>query len=238
MEAPQLLILAGGFGTRLRSVLTDLPKPLAPVGKEPFLFYFIKNWERQGISKFIFLLHYNSDMIISYIEKNKKSKFSENSQFEFVIEKEPLGTGGAVFNAILEKGIQNNFLLSNCDTWIGNCVENFKKQSFPAIGLIKVKKNDRYGAVNIKNNFIINFKEKNYDIEKKIINAGVYYLNPSDFVNYNNKFISLEKEFLPLLCNKKKVKAVFLKTDFIDIGVPLDYLRFVDWINNDRKGIL
>jgi len=238
LEAPQLFVLAGGFGTRLKSILLDVPKPLAPVGKYPFLYFFIQNWERQGISKFTFLLHYNSEMIISYINDNKKALFSKKSQFKFIIEKEPLGTGGAVYNAIIESGIKKNFLLSNCDTWVGDCFECFKKTTAPAIGLMRAKNNNRYGSLNIINNCITDVKEKKYVEEESYINSGVYYLSPLDFINYNDKMISLEKDFLPGLCKEKKVKAVYLQTDFIDIGIPEDYLRFVYWIDNDRKGEL
>ena len=103
---------------------------------------------------------------------------------------------------------------------------------------MRVKNNDRYGSVNIKNNFITDFIEKKNIVEESYINSGVYYLSPLDFIKYSEKIISLEKSFLPALCKKKNVKAVYLKTDFIDIGIPKDYLRFVHWINNDKKGEL
>ena len=63
MKLNQLLVLAGGFGTRLKSVLNGTPKPLAKIGNEKFLFFFIKNWERQGINKFTFLADINSEAI-------------------------------------------------------------------------------------------------------------------------------------------------------------------------------
>ena len=235
MYIPSLIVLAGGFGTRLKSILPDLPKPMAPIGTEPFLYFFIKNWERQGIHDFTFLLHYNSEIIKSYILKNHKSKFSINSKFDFITEKEPLGTGGAICNAILEKKMRNSFLLSNCDTWIGDCVSKFLEVPFPSIGIVKVKKNNRYGTVNINKNIVTEFQEKKISNNNGFINAGIYYLNPLDFYNYNNSFMSLEKDFLPNFCKEKKMNAIYLKTNFIDIGIPSDYLRFVNWIKNDRR---
>jgi D-glycero-alpha-D-manno-heptose 1-phosphate guanylyltransferase len=238
LKLNQLLVLAGGFGTRLKSVLNGTPKPLAEIGNEKFLFFFIKNWERQGINKFTFLLHYNAEMIIKYIRDNHQTKFSSKSQFEFIIEDKPLGTGGAVYNAILKNNIKDNFLLSNCDTWIGDCLNKFQSQPYPAIGLIYLDNRDRYGSVKIKDNFIVEFKEKDISNKKSYINAGIYYLNPSDFIYMERGCFSLETCFLPNLCRKQKVSPVFLKTDFIDIGVPSDYLKFIHWLENGKKGLL
>lgn len=112
-----MLVLAGGFGIRLKKIVFNVPKPLAPILGEPFLGYFIRNWEKQGIKKFTFLLHYNSQMILDYITNSYK-KFYQNTEFSFVIEEKPLGTAGAIRNAIKKNKIIGNFLISNADTWI------------------------------------------------------------------------------------------------------------------------
>ena len=64
----QLLVLAGGFGTRLKSVVSSVPKPLAPIMGRPFLNFQMENWTSQGITDYIFLLHYEAKKIIDFIE--------------------------------------------------------------------------------------------------------------------------------------------------------------------------
>ena len=96
IKKTQLLVLSGGFGSRLKKVVPDVPKALAPINQKNFLFYFLKNWWRHGIRNIIFLLHYKSEMIISYIENNKKNSFFSDLSFKFIIEEQPLGTGGSV----------------------------------------------------------------------------------------------------------------------------------------------
>ena len=95
-----LIVLAGGFGKRLRTVVSNVPKPLAPVGGRPFINYLIDNWINQGVTDFIFLLHFEADKIIQQL--NELSLQLPNSQvrFRFLVEEVPLGTGGAILNAI------------------------------------------------------------------------------------------------------------------------------------------
>src|SRR5258706_6567248 len=109
----ELIILAGGLGTRLRSVVSDLPKCMAPVNGKPFLSYVIDYFQQQGIEKFIYTLGYKHEIIIDYL-----SQFTAHHPsliFQYSIEEEPLGTGGAIkqaFSYVTEK----NVLVANGDT--------------------------------------------------------------------------------------------------------------------------
>ena len=87
----ETIILAGGLGTRLRSVVSDLPKCMAPVAGKPFLYYVIDHLQKEGIKNFIFSVGYKNEIIINFVKK----EFS-NIDFQFSIEEEPLGTGGAI----------------------------------------------------------------------------------------------------------------------------------------------
>ena len=234
LKVPQLLVLAGGFGTRLKPLIPNVPKPLAPILNEPFVYYFIKNWERQGINKFIFLLHYNSQMIKDYIINNCKEQFSNNSEFSFVVENEPLGTAGAIKNAIIETGINGSFLVANSDTWVGNCLDLILESGCPSIAVIYLNNNDRYGSITIKKNIIVSFEEKTKN-NKITINAGIYYLHSDYFYNLKKGFLSIEKDLFPDLVSKQKLKPVYLDTEFVDIGIPKDYIRFLKWIKNNKK---
>ena len=110
MEIKQAIILAGGLGTRLRSVVSDLPKCMAPVAGRPFLFYVINYLRSQGIEKFIFSLGYKHEVIEEYL----KDQFS-TLQYECSIEEEPLGTGGAIQLAC-KLATKKNVIIANGDT--------------------------------------------------------------------------------------------------------------------------
>src|SRR3981081_785371 len=88
MEA---IILAGGLGTRLKEAVADLPKCMAPVNNKPFISFVTDHLQRQGIEKFIFSLGYKSEAFTNYLSELFPSK-----NYQLVIEKEPLGTGGAI----------------------------------------------------------------------------------------------------------------------------------------------
>ena len=91
MPVQEAIILAGGLGTRLREAVPDLPKCMAPVNGKPFIYYVVSHLQKQGIQRFIFSLGYRSEAFIQYI-----NELLPNKNYELVIEKEPLGTGGAI----------------------------------------------------------------------------------------------------------------------------------------------
>ena len=95
-----LVVLAGGFGTRLRSVVSDVPKPLAPVAGQPFIVHLIDHWVNQGVVDFIFLLHYEAEKIKRVLNELSGRDEFFGVTFRFVVETTPLGTGGAILNAI------------------------------------------------------------------------------------------------------------------------------------------
>src|ERR1700690_3375642 len=90
----EAIVLAGGLGTRLKSVITDLPKSLAPGAEKPFLAYLLDHAKKQGIEKFIFALGYKTEQVETFIRK-----YLPEETYAFSIEKEPLGTGGAIYKA-------------------------------------------------------------------------------------------------------------------------------------------
>lgn len=226
----EAIILAGGLGTRLRSVVPDQPKCMAPVNGKPFLFYVINYLQKSGIEKFIFSVGYMHEAIEEYLNKNYSSL-----DYKISFESEPLGTGGGIKLAC-EKVTQQNILACNGDTLFRiNLQElsNFHKTKNAGCSLcLKPLKNfDRYGVVEINGNGSIqSFKEKKlYD--SGLINGGVYTLNVERFKNENLpvKF-SFEKDYLEKNTQSSmdgKVKLFGLIQDeyFIDIGIPEDYER-------------
>lgn len=110
MAINEAIILAGGLGTRLRSAVPDLPKCMAPVNGKPFIAYVIEHLQDQGIERFILSLGYKSEAIIHFVTQQYSS-----DHFQFVIEDDPLGTGGAIQLAC-RKAITENVIATNGDT--------------------------------------------------------------------------------------------------------------------------
>ena len=224
-QGGQAIILAGGLGTRLRSVVSDLPKCMAPVAGRPFLFYVINYLRSQGIEKFIFSLGYKHEIIEDYL----KDQFS-TLQYECAVEEEPLGTGGAIQLACY-KATEKNVVIANGDTLFKiNGTELFsfhiEKEAGCTLALKPMKHFDRYGVVELnEKNTVANFKEKQF-YESGLINGGLYVLNVENFLSkkFPAKF-SFEKDYLEQYYREGKIYGLVQDSYFIDIGIPEDYER-------------
>ncbi|WP_167881397.1 sugar phosphate nucleotidyltransferase [Leptospira biflexa] len=232
-----IFILAGGKGTRLASVVNDVPKPLAPVNGKPFLVYLLENYLEQGFQSFYFLLHHKANQIIDCIESLKKTILKDCKIF-YSIEPTLLGTGGSVAYTIRSLQFTGDFLIVNADTWVDPISMDQLAQSIaPSIGVIYISDVSRYGKVTINDGFIQAFEEKKENAGAGWINAGLYKLSSDQFRNKEGEF-SMEKEIFPNLALNKELRAIQLDTDFIDIGIPEDYERFQNWILSGQENKL
>jgi D-glycero-alpha-D-manno-heptose 1-phosphate guanylyltransferase len=221
-----LVILAGGFGTRLRSILNDLPKPLADINGEPFLKYQFENWIRNGFNDFVLSLHYRADLIINFIEKNKDGLL-KNCKVQYIVEETPLGTGGAIKYLISLVNLTDSFFVTNADTWIESGYDNLNQNEVCEIGLTFVSNASRYGSVLLNDqSYITSFDEKIQLENGGLISLGLYSLEKSIFSKITKLQFSLEKDLFPLLIKENKIKGSIILTKFIDIGIPSDYLEF------------
>ena len=194
-----VIILAGGFGTRLSSVLNGLPKPMADVNRTPFLELLIKNLIKNGYSDFILSLHYKAEQIVNYF-KNK------NYKIRYVIEPKPLGTGGAVSYIINKFSLEKFVYVVNGDSWMDSGYSNFKNENRNIISLVEINDTSRYGKVEVdKKNRILKFLEKQNKVEKGIINSGFYKLETKIFKKYNLESYSIESELFPNLVLKENL---------------------------------
>jgi D-glycero-alpha-D-manno-heptose 1-phosphate guanylyltransferase len=221
----EAIILAGGLGTRLRSVVSDLPKCMAPVAGQPFLKHVIRYLVSQGIEKFIFSLGYKHEMIEQFLSEQFPTLHSQCS-----VEQEPLGTGGAIYLAC-KRAKDNNVLVVNGDTLFK---ANLKKASSFHLEnnadctlLLKPMQDfDRYGAVELDDDLTVSsFKEKQF-FQTGDINAGVYLLNVEQFLDrdFPEKF-SFEKDYLEKYYAEKKIFGLIEDSYFIDIGIPADLMK-------------
>jgi D-glycero-alpha-D-manno-heptose 1-phosphate guanylyltransferase len=228
----EAIILAGGFGTRLRSVVPHLPKCMAPVAGKPFLYYVIAHLQKEGIQKFIFSVGYKSENVINFVNKEFLSAGRPGStiDFQFSTEEEPLGTGGAIKRSG-KKVSGHNILVCNGDTLFKidlQKLSNFhlRHNADCTLCLKPMNNFERYGAVEMNNDASIkSFKEKHF-YEAGLINGGIYALNLRNFMKENlpEKF-SFEKDYLEKFVGKRNLYAVVQDKYFIDIGIPEDYER-------------
>ena len=231
-----LLVLAGGFGSRLRAAVPDVPKPLAPVCGKPFLMHLLENCVSQGADDIVFLLHFEAQKIEKILSRMAMDGLLDGVRTRTIIEKEPLGTGGSILNAIKSIQLEDSFIVINADTWLGTGIEEVANSKPPSLAAIQVQDCSRYGSLSIADKNVINFHEKKPFKIKGYINAGLYHLEPSIFSNHSlQDSFSLEEEIFPKLADIGKLGAVEIETEFIDIGVPDDYLRFCKWIEGGKN---
>lgn len=231
----RLLVLAGGFGTRLKSVVVDVPKALAPVGSVPFLQLQLEHWVAQGLREFTFLLHHQADQIIDFVQ-TKSAGILKDCEVTCLIEPVPMDTGGAIAYAVEKLDLSGDFLITNADTWLGSGIKEMLRTASPAMAIVNLADSSRYGRVHFEENArVIAFSEKTLQSEPGWINAGLCHLHAELFKDWNGKPFSLERTLFAELIQKCSLKAIPLETDFIDIGVPDDYHRFCRWIAGGRR---
>lgn len=233
----QALILAGGLGTRLKSIVNDRPKPMILINNIPFLEILINRLKNQDICHIIIAVGYKCKSIIDY--------FKDGSNFgvsiKYSIENTLLGTGGAIKNAmsLIEC---SQLLVLNGDTFFDldyNEMSRFhnNNSSCLTIALKETEDLQRYGSVKLDgDNRVIDFCEKNNGLLSSYINGGSYIFNKNliDDIEGNKK-ISLEKDILPKIINCSFTYGFVSTNYFRDIGVPEDYIKFCDDV---KKGVI
>lgn len=226
----EVIILAGGLGTRLRSEVKDLPKCMAPVAGKPFLWYLLTDLKKyKEITRVILSVGYLRDVILEWI-----SKVQDEFPFTFyyAIEEEPLGTGGGIRLA-MDKVTEEETIILNGDSYfavdLNELVAAHKKQPDAklTIALKPMRNFNRYGTVSIaEDGRVLKFNEKQPCKEGEI-NGGVYVLSTdrSIFEGQPKKF-SFETAILQEKCGETGcLFGVVQNGYFIDIGIPEDFKK-------------
>ncbi|AXP09038.1 nucleotidyltransferase family protein [Campylobacter hepaticus] len=217
----QAIILCGGLGMRLKSVISGIPKPMAPVNGKPFLEFIFKYLKKQDIKEIILAVSYKYEIIQEYF----KDEFL-GIKIKYSIEKEPLGTGGAIKQAL--NFIKDKTYVLNGDTFFDIDLSKLKlNQSRICFALKYMQDFDRYGAVELDDRqFIKSFKEKEF-LKQGLINGGIYLISKTIFEDFilEDKF-SFET-FLQNNYKNLNARAEIFKDYFIDIGIPEDYKKFI-----------
>ena len=225
MQAREAIILAGGLGTRLRSLVSDLPKCMAPVAGHPFLKHVVRYFLSQGIEKFIFSLGYKHELIEDFL-----SREFPYVNYQICVEPEPLGTGGAIQLAC-KRATEKDVVVVNGDSLFKADIQktfSFHQQHHAGCTLLlkPMERFDRYGVVELEGDCTVkSFKEKQF-YKSGDINAGVYILNVELFLDkeFPEKF-SFEKDYLEKFFSNHDIYGIIQDRYFIDIGIPEDYRR-------------
>ncbi len=220
------IILAGGLGTRLRSAVPDLPKPMAPIGGQPFLEHQLDYWIKQGVSRFVLSVGYRHEVIVDHFGNSYK-----DADLNYVIEKIPLGTGGGLLLAAEKIGLDEPFLLLNGDTYFAVDLKTLIEFSQAndadwCFSLFRTHEEGRYMGMDISpQGKIVSLKSGT----GHLANGGVYWVNPralfSETLSPDDK-VSLEDDIFPAaMASGQRLFGIEFPGTFIDIGVPDDYHR-------------
>lgn len=220
MEA---VVLAGGFGTRLRAVVADLPKPMAPVAGRPFLEILLKSLSQKGFTRVVLSLGFMANKVSDHFGSQYFGM-----QIDYVVEDTPLGTGGALRLA-LEACIQDHIFVFNGDTYLDLEVQSLELQwqehKHPIVVGRLVPDTSRYGRLIVDGGCIISFSEKGL-AGPGLINAGCYVLAKHALAQFPlNQPFSIETDYLVPEVARATVEVFMTEGVFIDIGIPEDYAR-------------
>jgi NDP-sugar pyrophosphorylase family protein len=225
LDIPAVL-LVGGKGTRLQSVVSSVPKPMAAIGEQSFLELLVRQLRSQGIHRLVMCSGYLADQI--------ESKLGDGSSWDVSIEYsrelQPMGTAGAVKLAKGHLDEAEDFLVMNGDSFLemdfAQLVQFHREcNGLASMAVVPVENTGRYGMVRVDSgNRVIGFTEKTGSAGPGLINAGVYVFNRAIFEHIPDGPASLEKEVFPNIVDRG-MNAFEQRGMFIDIGTPEDYAR-------------
>lgn len=230
------IILAGGMGTRLRSAVPDVPKPMAPVNGRPFLEHQMDYWIDQGIDQFVMSVGYKKEVIMDHFGASYR-----DMPLIYAIEEQPLGTGGGLLLAA--QGLSEPFLVLNGDTFFEVDLTALLKfhddhHSEWTFSLFRANEAGRYMGMAITSDGEITSLKSGTDEIGRLANGGVYLINPSTLIKSGflpGQNCSLEDDLIPSFIGQGgKLFGLEFTGGFIDIGVPQDYHRAED-IMPDRR---
>lgn len=229
----EAIVLAGGFGTRLQSVVSDVPKPMAPVAGKPFLNYILDYLLANKIERVVLSVGHMAQKIIDIYG----AQYNE-LEILYSVEESPLGTGGAIKKSL---GLLNgaSVLILNGDSFFGLDIElmyqtHIDKKADVTFGLKEMHDFDRYGSIrlNEETKQVLSFNEKE-KLDVGLINSGVYIFRSTVFENLElpEKF-SLEEDFFKLQTEKMNFIGHVCAAYFVDIGIPEDYKKAQEYFSN------
>lgn len=216
-------MLAGGLGTRLRAVVPDLPKPMAPVAGRPFLEILLSSLARQGVDHVVLSVGHRASQVVDHF-----GAAYDGMEIDYAVEDAPLGTGGAVRLA-LSRCRGEPVLVLNGDTFLELDLAAlracWRDDRAPVVVAREVDDTARFGRMRIEDGQVVAFAEKGA-AGPGTINGGVY-LVPRDLLDAfePGRPFSIENDFFAPQAGRRTIRAFVARGLFVDIGVPDDYAR-------------
>lgn len=203
------VILAGGFGKRLKPLTDNRPKPMIEILDKPILEWQIKHLAKNNIKEIIICVGYLKEQIIDYIASGNKF----DVHVAYTVEDEPLGTGGALKNTYsLLKDEKNGFFMINGDVLTNiNFLDLANENNHSKLALVPLK--SPYGIVEFDENLNVTGFEEKPNIDGKWINAGIYFFNQEVF-DYLPERGNIETTALPAMAKEQKLKAKNFENSF------------------------
>jgi NDP-sugar pyrophosphorylase family protein len=220
MEA---IVLAGGLGTRLRSVVADVPKPMAPVHGRPFLAFVLDGLVAAHFAGAILAVGYRHDAIRSHFGETYRGL-----ALRYSVEPEPLGTGGAIRLAC-EKAAERDIFVMNGDTYVeidlpAMLGAHAEGRAQLTMAVCRVPDVARYGSLEVSDGIVRRFSEKGR-IGPGSVNGGTYVLAPAFRERLPPQGPFSFEAFLARTVERIRPLAFPVSGPFVDIGVPEDYAR-------------
>jgi D-glycero-alpha-D-manno-heptose 1-phosphate guanylyltransferase len=225
----EAIVLAGGFGTRLQSVVNDVPKSMALIGGRPFLEYLLDFLITQEVTSVVLSVGYKRDAVIGHFRNQYRSL-----EIDYAIEEEPLGTGGGIRLAFWKITSQRAFVMNGDSLFRFDFKQlldlHLKRKADATLALRKLADTGRYGRVTMnRNKRITAFSEKNPAAGPGLINGGVYVIEKLFLMDpeFRGRF-SIEKECFESRCSTSGFYGLPVDGYFLDIGIPEDFKKAQD----------
>jgi NDP-sugar pyrophosphorylase family protein len=233
-----VIVLCGGKGERLRSVVSDRPKVLADVGGVAFLGHVLERLVRDGATKIVLSTGYRAEMVAEYVT----SRQDWGADILCVAEADPLGTGGAIRHAAKKAHVEGPFFALNGDTWFDGSLSALaqfhqKHGARFTVALVAVEDSSRYGQVRFddESGKLLEFIEKREGSGPGWINAGLYHIEADVLEELPaGKACSLEREIFPKLIGHGLHALAFERASFLDIGMPEDLAQAASLLERFR----
>lgn len=209
----------GGFGTRLKSISGDIPKPMMSVGGQPFVYRLMRQLDSAGCSRIVLALHYRAEYVIDRVLRDSPVQ----CDVRFVVEDSPLGTGGALKLSATEITTERFVVMNGdsiCDLDLNELL-TLNQNADCVVCAVTVDDCTRYGALDFDTDRSLRSINEKGRSGPGTINGGVYLVSKSAILSIQSKIFSFETEFLT--DEEKDIKIHLCGREFIDIGIPEDY---------------
>jgi len=225
-QEADVIILVGGKGTRLKSVVSEVPKPMAPVADRPFLEWFLLTLRTQGFGNVVLCTGYMGNAVRDYFEDGSRL----GMHITYSHESRSLGTAGAV-RKVLTDSVAERFIVMNGDSLCRSNLEELRREhesrkASVSMWVLPVQDCSRYGTVEIDSDLaVVAFQEKSLLHQYGLISAGIYLIN-RDVVERipEEEYVSWENDIFPNMVGHG-LYAVQGEGPFIDIGTPESYQK-------------